>query len=388
MTFNEWHVYARDQAGVRQGEIDDYLDLEMIPAFCDVGVWTMSLNADAQMAANLMQPGWGIVAVRDGVAIFSGPTDARTFTVDANTNQIELSGFDDNIWLKNRNVSPVPSTMGPSYAAQQSDNRSGVASTIIQQYVNVNLGPGAVTTRRLSGLTLAADPAVGSTVSGVGRWDNLLVFIQTLATSGNVGFRITQVGNGLVFSTSAPVDRSASVKFSIELGNLSKFEYSASRPTSNHVFVGGDGDSTSRTILELNDGQSVATWGRIEGDFVSASDTTDTVAMTQSANDALSAGSEQDSLNVTPIDTPNCMYGIHYGLGDIATVQLSKPIRTPYGLAGQVVATVQSVDIHLMEGGGGAVTTPNLGSSPKREIAGLFRSFRDIRKRLNNLERH
>jgi hypothetical protein len=383
MTFNDWHVYSRDPNGVRQGEIDDFLDLELIPTYCDVGTWSMSLNANALQADNMMLPGWGIVVVRDGLTLFSGPSRVRTSTVNAQTNQIELSGVDDNVWLKGRVVSPVPA--GPPYTSQAYDVRTGVASTVIQAYVNANAGPGAVAQRRVPNLTMGTDPAAGSSVTGNGRWDNLLVFIQTLAVSGGIGFKIVQSSNSLVFTTFAP--SVTAIPFSIDLGNMSGYEYTDTAPSADYVYVGGDGDGTARPIQEQSDGTAVATWGRIEGDFISSSGTTNSVVMNQAGNDALVSGSEQTSLNMSLIDTPTCRYGIEYHLGDVAKAQLSSPIRTPYGMAGQIISPIQSVTISLQPGAGAKVT-PVLASAAKRDVISLFRDFRLIKKRLNNLERH
>jgi hypothetical protein len=387
MTFDDWHVYTRDSSWLRQGEVDDFTDLQIIPAFCDVGTWTLTCSALSRQASNLLEPGWGIIVIRDDVTLFSGPADNRTYTVDAATNQIVVSGVSDDIWLKRRLVSPSPTESVPPYVGQAYDVRTGVASTIIQQYVNVNAGPGAITPRQIHGLTMAADPVVGTSVTGNGRWDELLAFIQTLALASGIGFRVIQVGAGLQFQTFAPTNRSSSVKFSIALGNLIKFEYTATAPTGNYVYVGGDGDGTARAIQELADSVSIATWGRIEAPFVSSTGTTNSTVMSQAATSALSQTADQASLNLTPTETATCRYGVHYFLGDTVTIQLAQPIPTPYGVAGQIVDQIQKVDIHLTPGGPTTVT-PLVASAPKQTILNLFREFRYIKRRLNNLERH
>jgi hypothetical protein len=335
----------------------------------------------------MMMPGSGIIVCRDDVVIMSGPSNVRDYKVDISNNLITLSGYDDNIWLKRRNVSPIPADTSPPYSTQEFDTHTGVGSTILRQYVNLNLGPGAVTARKLAGLSLGTDPVVGASVTGNGRWDNLLTFLQTLAITAGVWFRIIQTGvSALQFQVYSPIDRTDTVKFSIDLGNLTAFEYSSTAPTGNYFFVGGDGDGTARAINEFSDSTSVAEWGRVEGDFVNSSGSSGSAQMSQDGSAALASGTEQTSLSITPTDTPQCLYGVHYALGDTVTIQLSQPIRTPYGQAGRIVDQIQSVDVHITAENG-AVTTPTIASAPASQIKQLFTSFRDIKRRLNLLER-
>lgn len=386
---NNFQVYVRDPNGNRQGQLDDFVDLEIIPAFCDVGTWTCKFSAQSRMASYLMTPNWGLTVVRNGNVLMSGPTDVRTYTVDLTTNQIELSGFSDEVWIKNRNVHPCYMETDPPYTTQAYDAQTGVASTVFIHYVNVNLGPGAIPARQMPNLVMAGDAGIGSTVIGNGRWDNLLTFLQTLQqSSGGVGFKIVQENGGFTFYTYQTVDRSGWIKFSTALGNLAKFEYDSTRPTGNYFFCGGDGDGTARTIQESWDGDSVNTWGRIEGDFVSSSGTTNSTVLDQAGTNALSTGSEQASLNITPMESETMLYGEDYFLGDLVTVQLAQPVWTPSGISGQVVAPLQKVDIHLASDGTPVSVTPMLGSSTKANILKLFREFRFVKARLNNLERY
>lgn len=386
MTF-EWRLYVRDALYQRQGEIRDYTSATLTPTFNDVGTWSIELNRRSPMASYLTTPGWGIVATRNDVPIFSGVTTTIRHVVSDKDNRMDVSGSTDEVWLQDRLVSPSPGESSPPYTTQAVDIRTGLASTVILGFVNANLGPGAVSTRRKSGFTLAADPAIGSTVKGEGRWDSdLLAFIQPMAQTAAVGFRVVQVGNGIQFQVFAPTDRSATVKFSTALRNLSAWEYTATRPRANYIYVGASGSGTARIIKEFRDGPAIATWERIEGPLVNQGSTSDPTAIAQAGAAAIAQNSEQASLSITPIENPNLMYGVHYFLGDKVTVQLEGPAATPYAESGQIVDQVRQVTISLSKDGPQTVI-PTMGTPAKGTVSRLIRAFQDQARRLNNLER-
>ncbi|WP_281275503.1 Gp37-like protein [Saccharothrix australiensis] len=79
---------------------------------------------------------------------------------------------------------------------------------------------------RVPGLQIAADPVAGTTVTGRGRWQQLLPFLQDLAIAGgDIGFRVRQDGAALVFEVFRPRDLSSRIKLSTELGTLARYEY-------------------------------------------------------------------------------------------------------------------------------------------------------------------
>jgi hypothetical protein len=323
----EWKIEVRNAALQRVGELDDYQSLEMVLKFNDVSTWTLSTTRCNRLAAELVLPGAGIVVTRNGATVLSGPWTKRRDAKSADRDQITMSGVDDTVWLNRREASPVPSASGPPYSAQASDLSSGVASTVLRDYVNLNAGPGAVAVRRVPGLTIGTDPVVGASVAGTARWQVLLPMLQELATAGAVdgvpiGFRVVQVGTGLEFQTYQPADLTATAVFSSGFGNLEGFEYEVTAPEANYVFVGGAGEGTARVIQEKPDSASVAKWGRIEGELVDARNAASVNELDVAATKALADNTEKTSLSITPIDTDLLAFGVHYGLGDRVTAVL------------------------------------------------------------------
>lgn len=381
----DWNLYVRNKDGYRVGELDDYTEAKFTPVFRDVGNWTLKLDINSPMVAELVKAGAGVIACRNDVPLVSGPQRGMAVVQDKDERSITFTGVTDETWLEDTIVSPSPGESS-GYTVQATDNRTGIASTVLSQYVNVNAGPGAIARREVPGLTIAPDPLVGSTVSGAGRWDtSLLAFLQPLAESGGIGFRVVQSGNGLQFQPYAVTDRSRSVKFSQALGNLAGVQYSITAPKANYVYVGGTGTGQSRVIKEYSDNDSIARWGRIEGEFVDRSDTSDATQLQQAGTDALAQNTEQMSLSITPIETDNLRFGQHYFLGDKVTVQLQESIPSLYGETGSIVDVLRSVTINLTKDD--VSVTPMVGTPARGDILRVFNTLRRFRSRLNQLER-
>ena len=374
---SDWTIYARDATLARKGQVDDFQSFTAQLNFNDVSTWLLDMPIIAKGADILQQDGAGIVLTLGGVVKLSGPVTRRERVWSDTRDRLRISGYDDTLWLKRRLVHPQPTTSAPPYNAQAYDTRTGQCSAILRQYVDFNAGPSALTVRQVSGLTLAADPALGTTMTGQGRWQNLLTMLQELALAGGgLGFRVQQSGTGIQFSVYGPANRSATVIFSRDLGNLAAFNWSEDQPAGNYVFVAGGGEGTARTIYEAQDTASVARWGRVEV-FRDRRDTTDTTQLAQSASDELQTDAGPMGLSMTPIDLPQMMYGSHYELGDKVTVVKD-------GAAIQDL--IRQVNVRLTPEDQGLVV-PTVGTPGRPALLTLFDVLRDVQSRLVNLER-
>jgi hypothetical protein len=141
---------------------------------------------------------------------------------------ITLSGADYLGLIANRICYPSP---GTTWVAQSSAATDPVSSmrleTAIKHYVNNNIGPGAISARRMSLLDIAADLARGGLVSytvkfGSGVDLNLLDLIRTLiaSTSSPMGVKVSRNGKRLTFDIYVPRDLTGKAWFSESLGNL------------------------------------------------------------------------------------------------------------------------------------------------------------------------
>lgn len=304
--------YCRRLRCIARHDLDDH-----------IGTWILDIDAANPATQYLTADGAGIILVEDGTTLFSGPVTEVRYKRTAETKTYEISGVDDNIVLQDRIALPEPLT-APSathtYPTNAYDTRTGVASTIMRQYVDRNCGPSATSPRKNSLVTLGTDPVAGSTVTGNARYQPLLEILTKLAIEGGgLGYRAIQSESNIEFQVYTPTDRSSTVVFSMERGTLYEYEYSIKRSTGNYIYVAGQNEGVARTIYELFDGDSIVRWGRVER-FKDQRDTNVAADLTASGQEELETGATIATVNFTPKDTDQQHYGTHYNLGDRVTV--------------------------------------------------------------------
>lgn len=371
-------IYVRDPDLNRIALLDDYKRITAAPKFNDVGTWELVLDHRQPEAALLMQPNHGLeVVLEPGITLTSGPTKKRRIERAGNATTATISGVSDDIWLSRRIAHMQPATAAPPYSAAEHDVRTGTCSTVLRAYVNANAGPGALAQRAVPNLVLATDPVAGTPVTGRARLQVLLELLQGLALSGGgLGFRLIQIGNQLRFETYQPYDRSQSVKFSDELGNLGDYSFESEIPEATYVYCGGGGEGTARTFVEGSDAAALSEWGRFEM-FRDRRDTTTPDEMTQSITEELAEKAGKVALSITPFDTPQQSYGKQYWLGDKVTVMVGgEPIVE------QIRAVTLSYDTS-----GPLTVKSEIGTPGPQGVLGIFRRITDLRNRVTNIER-
>lgn len=371
-------LYVRNSALERVAEIDEFGSLDAVIRFNGASTWV--LDCPIEVAAKGLTFGGGIVVERaeDDAPLFSGPLSTSERKRDDKGDQLLVGGVDDTAWLARRLAYPVPA--GPPYSTSVSDVRAGAAETVIRQYVNVNLGPGAVAARRVAGLALAADQGRGSQVTGRARFDKLLPFLQGLAVAGgDLGFKVVQAGAGLEFQVYVPQDRRESAVFSPELGNLSSYSYSLEGADANYFIAGGTGEGTARTFVERGDSESIVTFGRIE-DFLDHRNTAVVDELQQEITDEIAKRAEKVGLSLAPIDTDSVAFGRDWGLGDRVSVDIDGE---------RIEDVVREVHLKLTSQGGLEVfpTIGNPGTTDPNRRMEVMRLLAWLRERVSNLER-
>lgn len=281
------------------------------------------------------------------------------------------------------------------FASSAYDARTGAAETLLHGYVNDNCVATTLDpigrSRVIPGLTLAADGGRGSSVSGNARYDALVNkdgtgLLQQLALSSSppLGFTVTQSGTSLVFSVYVPNDKTGSIIFSQELGNVADFTYGVDAPDidsgGNVAVVAGGGQGTLRTITLRADGTGIVNWGRIET-FIDARDTSDPSTLAQRGDAALAQTSETTSFGAVLAPTESMVYGRDFGLGDTVTVVVDGVAFTDI---------VREADIALTPDGAETVTpaigTP-MNASPKDAMAKLSAQLKALRAQLARLQK-
>ena len=331
-------VEVRGADRVRVGQIDaaDLTGFLCVHRKNSVGSWSLKLPdkvlSDAgvlvrhKLCWELRQPSAGLV-ITGPDWVLSGPMiyAAQEQVPEDPDGTWTFEGVSDLVFLARPTAFPDPA-IGTSQASSQSrasDTRTAAAETLMRTFVRLNVGEGAPANRRLAGLTSGTDLARGGTLTKSPRFDNLLELLQKIALGSNLLFDVIQVGDGLEFRVSVPVDVSSEERWDVDNGQLSRAKYGFTAPGCTRVFVAGQGEGTLRTIVEVTTAASLiseAVWGRIER-FVDHRNTDDLAELTQAGLEILAAeGSAITSLEVVPSADLAEGFGSRWLLGSVVTV--------------------------------------------------------------------
>lgn len=190
---------------------------------------------------------------------------------------------------------------------------------------------GTQTARAIPTMTMAADPAVGSIISGVARNDKLLDLDAALAlqSTPEIGFKLEQSGSGLLFTVFQPTDKTSVAVFSLDRKNLLEgYEWTYSAAKANHLVAGGSTPPASTSLADRlfgvgEDATSISQFGYVE-DFLDyrAAQTGETLA--QGIDAQLAQEKDAINFNGTIVGTDQLYFkgpsGKNWDLGDIVTV--------------------------------------------------------------------
>lgn len=417
-----YKLYVRDASLYRVAEIDDYSSLTIIMRYNSPGSWVLTLPTKCLAARELLKIRTGIIVVRDGITLFSGPVAGKSRVWNEEEDTLTFTGSDDSIWLSrhlayaNPNVNPSGAETNffpffplrlQSAAPIQYDVRKGKAETIIREYVYYNMGQGALPERRLKGLILDENLGRGKSVKGSGRFQPLQELVSSLALSGgDLGFHIIQNGNNLEFRVYEPSKKTKTAVFSPLLGNLKGFEYSLEDSEVNYIIAGGDGVGYSRIFMETGSA-SISKYGRFES-FIDKSDTSDTEEIQQAIDEELAEKAEKMSLSISPVDTEQLAFGRDYRLGDKVSVVITHPNELvseedlQYILSSgdtsnraqsilQKLEVIQDVvrEVTISITSEGESITPTIGTpgTLSKKVPKIFNEMKNLKKRISKWER-
>lgn len=227
--------------------------------------------------------------------------------------QFESWGKGYNGLLARRIVEDKAGTAGAS--------KSGAAETVAKAFVNEQCGPGAGS-RALSGFSIQADAATGNTVTLDRAFRNVLEVVQYIASIGGGDFAVVGTGAATFqfrwYNGQLGTDRSSTVIFAVERGNMAHPELLIDRSAEiTAVLVGGQGEGTARATVWRTAATRIAdsTWNRREA-FVDAKNESGS-ALNDKGDARLEEGRPKNQLTFDVVQTPGCLYGKHYFLGDL-----------------------------------------------------------------------
>lgn len=379
-------LLVTDRNLVVQGDpLSGWTDLTCDLNFNQPASGQVTLPAYPETIAQL-QPGNRLVVIRDNTIWCAGPLEtpqAVTWDLDSNAEPgtVTVSFTDDLARVAGYLTYQNPAV---AFSAQDADGsvvRSITATnaeTIIRTLVNENCGPGALVARRIEQLVLDSVAGVGSSTSISTRFEALLDVCRTVAAKDGLGFRTRQIGSQIKFGVYLPTDRTATARFSKDLGNLRSVSYSLTAPLATSELVQGGDPSTATGVYVEVDSGAAADWYRIEKlqDQTGVIDDADG-ELTQAGTAAFADDNPQSSLATVTVDTDDLKAGRDFGLGDKVTVVL------PTGL--EVADTVRTISLAATPDTGEVVTSV-IGNQDQTTVSYALKTVRELGRRIARLE--
>jgi hypothetical protein len=390
-----YQLYFTDGTLQPIGQFVRWSGLTLIIRFNDIDTYSVTANLTPELLTLAVPPN-RIVILRNvapalGFAweyFASGPIErpgdiswSAGSGDDADPGQMVMQFADDGLDIARRITYPSTTHDSEHQSSVVADilTTPGLpAETVAKDLVDRNVGPSALTARKVANLTIETDAGAGSNVTYWTRFDRLGDILRTVcAAGGGLGYRTRQVsGPSLEFQVYVPVDRSATIVYSRSLGNLQSLKLVETAPASTVAIVGGDGTGTSRTIVEVANSAAVTKWGRAEV-FVSNS-ATDTATLTQAGNDQLTTDGEQTQLTTAATDSPGTVLGVDYNVGDIVGYEYA-PGRTGKDVVTSVTITVGPDGVETVQ--------PTIGTGSASSDTAQIKENQATRRRLGALER-
>lgn len=376
----EYDVHIRDSDYYRVDRLTDWLSLTLVLRFNGVGTGALTVSANS-LSAQYLVPGYGLIVRRDGVTVFSGRFESEI----SRTSLTITVGIVDDMALLETPARPTPSqNTGPF--PDDYDVRTGVASTIMRQLVDVNIGPSAPSGWKVDALALATDPVAGSTVTARANLNQLITLLRELAVSplaGGLGFKIVQsdsTAGQIDFTVYEPTDRSDDVKFGVDLGTALEYQDVWTAPSANYFYVMlGDDFGADRTILEGGDTDSITEVGRKIARVEDMRGTTDVSEGNQRLAELIAGAVSSRRKTITPLAVPSLEYGDDWDLGDLVTVVVD---------GDEFVDLIREVQIELTTDGGAIVTPTVAQAGASANDDQTARYIASVQDRLSNLERN
>ncbi|MEV0445293.1 hypothetical protein AB0I84_07490 [Streptomyces spectabilis] len=288
-----YRVFVRGAAEQDQrpilGEIDTWIKLDFTLRLCKVGTWQLLVKSGTHQES-LLQQGRGIVIYQDGVPdpVFSGQIDGfeRYWTTEQHTasGSVFVGGTCDNDFAYGHLAFPGVSSPGQDSMAvlplsQQyrgSDSRpaGGPLGQALWVEADLAMGARALPDRRIAGLSVGANVPIGGSVKDTLRFDVLGALFEKWLKDKRVGYRFvwdhhTRQVELKIFPCR---DRSGSVRFSPELGNLRQYTWQLKAPSVTRAIVACQGEGRDRYLWQKIDSEGERQWGIKREQFVDRRD--------------------------------------------------------------------------------------------------------------------
>ena len=345
----DYVVWLKNTTGDRIAIVDDWRSLSFYHEVNSIGSVAFTVGAEAHFV-DLIKPDSIIEIYRrdviydvDWYVEWEGVVRNYGWTLDAKGDEVfYIEGFKYMEFLARR-------TLG-WYKGTTQAAKADIAETVIKEYVNENLGPGAtVGAGRLlggvmSGLTIQADTSRGDAWEGDRAYKNLLVILQEISAMTDIYFDI--IGTGKVgaiqtfefrvYEDFRGEDRStislnpatglngngnAPVIFSPQFGNMRNVKYELNHTAEvTSILMLGRGEGSDRFTVEVVDATAAAKTPWNHREISRSQNQEEDITALQDAGEAeLANRSMKPLFTFDAIRAAGSVYRRDYWFGDLVT---------------------------------------------------------------------
>ncbi len=229
-----------------------------------------------------------------------------------------------------------------------------IANTLVKYNATTFSTIGRLRVGTISGLSVEADGAEGTAMDWFCAYDNLLTSLQKLCQPGVGGgdFDIVKLTPTTYqwrwYTGQLGTDRTSSVVFSMGYGNMADPVYDEDYiPESTAAFVGGKGEDSARAYQVVTGANYDASYNNTEI-FVNGNNIDTDAGLIAEGQSKLASIQTKPNFQFTVLQTPKCLYGVHYFLGDLV-----KAINPYNGMT--YTHKVQKATVGIEKGGGDTV---------------------------------
>ena len=321
-------------AGVLVAEVTDFWNLSYTKRVNAPGMLRFKLSADHAAVALLENRSQIEVHRRNQDLGIDWYCDFYGLYLDQHRTYTDRATFTANcpgqIWLLGTRIAAWYAAI-----ADRTAFTGDPAETIMKTLVDYNACANATTgngRRRdgaITGLSIQTDGVNGNTLDWNCAWKNLLTELQALALVSGGDFDLiktaAQAWQFRWYTGQRGTDRSATVTFALERGNMANPYYRHSRINEKTVaIVGGQGEESSRDVV-IRTGTDYAAGNDVEV-FVQATNRSTTAGYNAAGDKRLDELQARDEFGFDVVQTPACLYGDvaaggHYELGDLVTAR-------------------------------------------------------------------
>jgi hypothetical protein len=322
----QYRIVLKTAAGVKVADVNDFLSVAYTKQVNAPGLCQFILNGNHAAVSQLALDGQIEVYRRDqaqGIAWY-----ADFFGLYRGTEQTSKAGLDlftafcpgQMSFLSRRHILYAAGT------ASRSEFAAVPAETVMKTLVNYNACANATTgnSRKrngaITGLSIAVDAAGGSTISWSCAWKNLLDQLQAIAQIAGGDFDLVKTGAQTwqfrFYSGQLGTDRSSTLTFAMELGNMAEPVYRYMRMDEKTVAVVGGQDTGANRAVVTRTGADYSAANDIEL-FVDGRSDDSTAKLNGRGDAALDKAQARNAFSYKVLQTPASLYGLHYFLGDL-----------------------------------------------------------------------